>query len=247
MKKNHGREALNDRFKVAFNLLIEKEEVIPNDHSKGFSTVADLIFGKRSYGHLINKYLSDERKFPFKHVERFCEAFNVSRDYMLKGEGEVFLKSNKPEFANGYRAPSNEQLELNEGNILYPNVAALASSALGIEMHESAESFSIPGLQGGQYIAFTISGNSMSPTLADGDMVICRPLEGVEKIVDNEVYAVISDNGVQVKRIQKVYSPSRRLIRLKMISDNYLEHDPFFLGIGEVRQILKVDRKLTAI
>jgi hypothetical protein len=247
MKKNHGREALNDRFKTAFNLLIEKEEVIPNDHSKGFSTVADLIFGKRSYGHLINKYLNDERFFPYKHVERFCEAFNVSRDYMLKGEGNVFV-SPQTDFSNGYRAPSVEQVSsVEEGNILYPNVAALASSALGIEMHESAESFSIPGLQGGQYIAFTISGNSMSPTLADGDMVICRPLDGVEKITDNEVYAVISDNGVQVKRVQKVYSPSRRLIRLKMISDNYLEHDPFFLGIGEVRQILKVDRKLTAL
>ncbi len=246
MKKNHGREALNDRFKKAFQLLIEREEIIPNDHSKGLSETAELIFGKRTYGHLLNKYLSGERFFPFKYVERFCEAFNISRDFMLKGEGPI-LQANPSEYSNRYRAPSSDAQQVHEGNILYPNVAALASSALGIEMHESAESFSIPGLQGGQYIAFTISGNSMSPTLADGDMVICRPLEAVEKIKDNQVYAVISDNGVQVKRIQKIYSPARRLIRLKMISDNYLEHDPFVLNISEVRKVLQVDRKLTAL
>ena len=148
------------------------------------------------------------------------------------------------EFINGHQAPAADVLAT--GNILYPNVAALASSALGIEMHESAESFSIPGMNGGQYIAFSISGNSMHPTLADGDMVICRPLDAIERIVDNEVYAVISETGVQVKRIQKVYK-DKKLIRLKMISDNYLEHDPFFFSIGQVRQILKVDRKLTAL
>lgn len=242
MKDEKGREALNNRFKTAFRLLEERGEIIPNDHSKGFSAVAELIFGKRSYGHLINKFLNDERNVTYEQAERFCEVYGISKDFMFKGEGKVFAPSIK-EFINGHQAPTGEVLP---GNILYPNVAALASSALGIEMHESAESFSIPGMTGGQYIAFSISGNSMHPTLADGDMVICRPLDTVERINDNEVYAVISDTGVQVKRIQKVYK-DKKLFRLKMISDNYLEHDPFFLNIGQVRQILKVDRKLTAL
>ena len=218
MKDEKGREALNNRFKTAFRLLEEREEIIPNDHNKGFSAVAELIFGKRSYGHLINKFLNDERNITYEQAERFCEVYSISKDFMFKGEGKVFMPTLK-EFINGHQAPAADVLAT--GNILYPNVAALASSALGIEMHESAESFSIPGMNGGQYIAFSISGNSMHPTLADGDMVICRPLDAIERIVDNEVYAVISETGVQVKRIQKVYK-DKKLIRLKMISDNYL-------------------------
>lgn len=242
MKDKKGRAALNERFKYAFKILEERGEIIRNDHSKGFSAVAETIFNNRAYGHLINKFLNDERYIKFEQAERFCEGYNVSLDFIFKGEGKAFVPK-KTEQNNGYRAPQENV----HSTVLYSNVAALASSALGIDMYESAETFSIPGLKGGEYIAFSISGSSMSPTLEEDDIVICRPLEGVEKIKDNEVYAVVSDNGVQVKRVQKIYSRTGKLIRLKMISDNYLEHDPFLMTIGEVRQILKVDRKLTAL
>lgn len=54
-------------------------------------------------------------------------------------------------------------------------------------------------------------------------------------------------DAVLVKRIQKIYSKARRLIKLKLISDNYLEHDPIILNLHQVRKIMKVERKLAAI
>jgi len=248
MKDTKGREALNNRFITAFKLLEEKGEIIRNGHAKGLSAVAEQILRKKANGHLINKYLSAERFIPYEAAERFCEFYSISKDFMFKGEGKVFAVSNAMvEYVNGNRAPQDSTVA-QEGKIIYTSVPALASSALGIEMNESLESFNIPGMKGGQYVAFTISGNSMSPTLTEGDMVICRPFDNFDRIVDNEVYAIVSDNGVQVKRLQKVYDlKSKKLVRLKMISDNYLEHDPFFLEIHQLRRIMKVDRKITSL
>lgn len=246
MKDLKGREALNNRFVKAFKLLEEKGEIIRNGHAKGLSAVSEQILGKKSHGHLINKYLTGERFIPYEAAERFCEIYAISKDFMFKGEGKVFAVTGLPiEYETGYRAPVEI---VQESKILYSAMPALASSALGIEMNESLEYFNIPGMKGGQYVAFTISGNSMTPTLRDSDMVICKPFDNPERIIDNEVYAIVSDLAVQVKRIQKIYDfKTKKLQKIKLISDNYLEHDPFYLEIQQVRKILKVDRKITGL
>ena len=87
----------------------------------------------------------------------------------------------------------------------------------------------------------------MSPTISNGDMVICMPLEDNKDIKDNEVYAVVANNSVWVKRVQKCCDRYGRWTHLKLISDNYEEFDPFLIEIKEVRKLLKVKRRLTGL
>jgi hypothetical protein len=242
MYAKKGREALNARFKEVFALLEESGQIVRNDRQLGFSAVAEQVLGDRRYGNLINKFLDDKRYITFEQAERFAEAFNASRDYLFKGEGLPFLEANNRSLTSNVRVLGKQR-----GNILFSDIEALASSAIDISVHESTERFSIPGLGGGDYVAFYISGNSMSPTIADGDMVICNELESSDRIADNEVYAIVTDNAVLVKRIQKIYTKAKRLIKLKLISDNYLEHDPIILNLHQVRKIMKVERKLAAL
>lgn len=242
MNAKKGRQALNDRFIEVINLLEKEGLIVRNDREKGFSAVAARFLGDKRYGNLINKFLAGERMISFEQAECFCEEFNVSRDYMFKGEGLPFVKANHRSLTGNVKILGHQR-----GNILFSDIEALASAAIDISVHESTERFSIPGLGGDDYVAFYISGNSMSPTISDSDMVICSPLENNDRINDNEVYAIVTDNAVLVKRIQKVYTKNRQLAKLKLISDNYLEHDPIILNISQVRKIMKVERKLAAL
>ena len=131
-------------------------------------------------------------------------------------------------------------------NILYPNIAAFAGDTIGLEIHEKKERFRIPGVKG-SLVAFTIQGNSMSPTIKAGDMVICSPIQSLLGIKNNEVYAVITKESIWVKRVQVIKGKNGRVVQLKLISDNHLEYDPFSIEIEKVKKILKVKLKLTGV
>ena len=61
-------------------------------------------------------------------------------------------------------------------NILLTNIEAFSSNSVDVDLLEDANHFHIPGLTG-NLIAFNINGNSMSPTIKTGDMVICHPID----------------------------------------------------------------------
>ncbi|BDS14800.1 S24 family peptidase [Aureispira anguillae] len=97
-------------------------------------------------------------------------------------------------------------------------------------------------------LAFYIQGNSMAPTISNGDMVICRELEPFESIEENELYAIITTSGiVMVKRIQKVRrNGNSQIIQLKLADDNQPEKSAFKIPTCNIRTLLKVEEKLTA-
>jgi len=131
-------------------------------------------------------------------------------------------------------------------NILYSNVSAFAGNTVGLEINEKKERFRIPGITG-SLVAFTIEGNSMSPTINSGDMVICSPISSLRDIKDNDIYAIVTKEFIWVKRIQLVKGKSGTILQMKLISDNHLEYDPFSLETAKVKKILKVKLKLTGI
>jgi phage repressor protein C with HTH and peptisase S24 domain len=102
--------------------------------------------------------------------------------------------------------------------------------------------FSIPNLEG-TLIAFEISGDSMMPTITNGDMVVCEALERGEPIRDNQVYVVVTDV-VVAKRLQQVKTGAV-LKEFRLLSDND-RYQPYTITPEEVRQILRVKCRLTS-
>ena len=255
------KELLNERFKIVFQLLVDKGEVIKSSREKGMSSFAEKIMGNKSYGHIIRAYLkdSDSRTITYAQAKRLVKHYGVNWSYMFEGEGPVFIEETieqKENFTSqdllAGSPKSDDVLNKNntpkhKTNILFSSISAFASSTVDVGVHADSERFYIPGMQG-EHIAFYIKGESMTPTIADGDMVICRSLDSHERIIENEIYAIVTSSGnVMVKRVQKILNKHRQMLGLKLISDNYLEHDPFTIPIHEVRKLLKVERKLTDI
>jgi phage repressor protein C with HTH and peptisase S24 domain len=139
----------------------------------------------------------------------------------------------------------NEISETGKNNISFVSQKASAGYAMNPgDWHflDSLQKFSIPGLDG-NLTAFEINGDSMMPTISNGDVVVCEPLESNEHLRDNQIYVVVTDV-VVAKRIQQV-KKGNHLTRLRLVSDNGEVYLPYEIDPKEVRQILRVKCRLT--
>lgn len=235
-----NRQELNRRFIEVFQLLVDKGAIVKSDRSKSKTAFAQKLGTK---GHIIDLYLQGKRKITYEQVKLLCSCYDVSEAFMFQGIGLPFEQVKLPD--------SEEKLAMVLGinfspNILFTNVEAFASNTIGVDLLEENERFHIPGVNG-DLVAFNINGDSMAPTILSGDMVICKPLETHIEMVDNEIYAVVANQSVWVKRVQKCFDRHHKWTHLKLISDNHIEFDPFIIEIGEVQRLLKVTRRLTGL
>jgi Peptidase S24-like len=240
------RVQLNDRFVRVFKMLEDKGVIVKNDRNgKGVGDVAEKVLGNKSYGHIIRAYLDggSKRVIDYGQARMFCRAYTINEEFMIDGVGSPF-DGDAPEgklynlFMTG---------ESKGGNILFTSVEAFAGTAVdvGSFSKENNSFFAIPGISGGNLVAFPISGNSMEPIISNGDIVICRELGGLQDIKENEIYAIRSNGNVWIKYVQCIRNRAGRVIQLKLVSANYLEYDPFIEEASEYTRLYKVIRRIS--
>lgn len=235
-----NRQELNRRFKNVFVQLLERKEIIKSDRQRSKTVFANRIGTK---GHIVELFLRNERYITYEQAKLLCNEYGVSEEYMFQGIGEPFSIQRLPD--------PEDKLCMALGidfspNILFTNVEGFASNTVGVDLWEANQRFSIPGITG-DLVAFYINGDSMSPTISAGDMVICSPVENNKELDEDEVYAVVSSTCVWVKRIQRCMDRYGRWTHLRLISDNNQEFDPFIIEVDEVRRILKVIKRVTGL
>jgi hypothetical protein len=237
---------LNKRFIHAFKLLEERGAIVKNDRGgKGVGDVAEKVLGNKAYGHIIRAFLNPDSKrvIDYGQAQQFCRSYQINEAWLLHGIGNPFGFD-----VAGDTFGKNDGLPANgSGNILFTTIRAFAGSTLGAESQEDNSYFSIPGVSGTGLVAFQIEGNSMEPVIRHGDIVICKSVENLNDIRDNEIYAVRSSGNVWVKYVQKIYNNRGRIARFKLISANYFDHDPFEEEVNETTRLYKVIRKISNV
>ncbi|GAB4492807.1 MAG: hypothetical protein OHK0019_15420 [Saprospiraceae bacterium] len=239
------RIELNKRFIHAFKLLEERGAIVKNDRSgRGVGDVAEKVLGNKAYGHIIRAFLNPDSKrvIDYGQAKSFCRAYDINEAWLIYGIGNPF----------GFEAPGDAFVNdrggvSSGGNILFTTIRAFAGSTLGAENQEDNTYFSIPGVSGPGLVAFQIEGNSMDPVIKHNDIVVCKSVENIADIRDNEIYAVKSNGNVWVKYVQKIYNNRGRITRLKMISANYFDNDPFEEDVNETTRLYKVVRKISNV
>lgn len=250
MKYNgEDRVALTERFINVYNLLETRGEIRKNHATKSKAAFAEKLLGSKQYGHLLAKFLKQKRQIDYKHARILCNEYGVSEAFMFDGIGqpfEDFLPKKASQKSIRPDKKTNFNVNTSSGNILFTNVKAFAGTAIdaGSSTDEEQYNFAIPGIQGNGLFAFHIEGNSMEPVLNYGDLVVCREIEHINDIRENEIYAIKSNGAVWVKYIQPLFKNG--IVReLKLISANYLEHDPFVEEINDYTRIYKVIRRIS--
>ncbi len=242
---HEDRIQLNDRFIEVFDKLKERGDIVLNDRNgKGIGDFADKILGNRAYGHIIRAFLNpkDKRVINYRQARILCREYGVNESYLIDGLGTPF----------GFEVPKHQSAAnsyIPQGNILYTTVQAFAGSGadVGSANPENNHFFSIPGLRGSGLVAFPIDGRSMEPVISDGDTLICREIGGLNEIKDNEIYAIRNNGTLWVKYVQRVKNQSGLVTKLRMISANNLEFQPFEEEVNEGTSLYKVVRRISDI
>jgi phage repressor protein C with HTH and peptisase S24 domain len=223
---------VNKKFHEVFDELEKSNKI------KGKSDIATKL---NTYNHVINSILKGDRNITVEQMHKLFETYNINANYLFGLSDDIYL--------NGSEAiPVRSKTERNtvgRQNITLVPERATAGYATALDTPQYLQDFSkfsIPNLEG-TLIAFEISGDSMMPTITNGDMVVCEALERGEPIRDNQVYVVVTDV-VVAKRIQQIKSGSV-VKEMRLISDND-RYQPYTVSPEEVRQILRVKCRLTS-
>ncbi len=244
--RNEERSELNQRFRIVYEQLANAGKISSHSREEGIYNnrrLAEALLGSKQQGHIIADYLSGKRQIKYEEARVFCSLFReLNREFLLDGIGEPFLTATRNKADVAASAPQGRS------RITFASAEAHASSAQDVQLdQESCEYFQIPGLHG-EFIAFTVRGNSMMPNIRQSDIVICRALHSGETIKDNEIYAVSVNGAVMVKRLQCIWDKQRRnVVKIKLISDNYLEHDPIIEAATNIQKYWKVEKLITSI
>lgn len=227
---------VNKQFRKVYYEL-EKHNII-----KGKSDIAKKL---GTYNHVINSILKGQRNITVDQLNRLFDYYGVNANFLFGNSPDMFRPGADLPPGIPTRLLSEQEHGKRRNITLVPD-RALAGYALehqDPEFFENLQKFSIPGMESSNLIAFEISGDSMLPTITDGDLVICEPLERGEPLRDNHVYVVVTEV-VVAKRIQQIREDDE-VTRLRLISDNSKVYQPYEVELNEIRQLLKVQCRLT--
>ncbi len=232
---NFSDNIVNQQFKKVFAEL-EKRRLI-----KGKSDIANQL---GTYNHVINSILKGDRNITVEQLHKLFEIFKIDANFMFGFHEKMFKTNNDEPYS--IRALSEREFSPRSNITLVPN-RAMAGYALEHQDQSylsELPKFSIPNLEG-TLLAFEITGDSMYPTITNGDIVVCEPLERGDPLRDNNVYVIVTDV-VVAKRIHQFRDESTGGLQLRLISDNDTVYKPYEVGIEDIRQILRVKCRLTS-
>lgn len=225
---------VNQRFRLVFAELEKRNKI------KGKSDIAKQL---GTYNHVINSILKGQRNITIDQLNQLFQTYALNANYLFGLSDQMFLQGKALELPVHHF--EDRQFHGRRNITLVPN-RALAGYALEHQddkFLEGLQQFSLPSMEG-KLMAFEISGDSMMPTITNGDLVVCEPVERGDPLRDNHVYIIVTDV-VVAKRIQQI-KEGNGVQQLRLISDNHTVYQPYEVDLEDIRQILKVKSRITS-
>lgn len=149
------------------------------------------------------QYLSDLRSGKSKNpnsdfVLKLIEAFNLNSNWLLTGEGEMFI-TDVAESAPLQIIPQEGE---EAAGIPFYDIDVMAHIAESLDLKEETPAgvLSIPGFK--DCIAcFPVYGSSMEPKISNGDVIAVSQAVTCDQILWGEIYLVITDAWRVVKTV----------------------------------------------
>ena len=104
------------------------------------------------------------------------------------------------------------------------------------EFIQGLNTYSIPGCEDGTYRIFEVAGDSMLDTLRPGDLVVARYVEDWRSLKHEEMYVIVSSDGIVVKRVRNMLDKARGIM---ILSDNPV-FQPDFVPVTDLLEVWEV-------
>ncbi len=194
----------------------------------------------------LSEILKNRRDVTIELLRKAIDFYKINPVYLFTGDGPMFMKE---EGHKNFRVLTIVTDPQNDERIVHVPVPAQAgyASELGDPVFvQNLPSFSLPDYKYkvGTHRSFDVAGDSMEPTLYEGDKVICSFLEPAlwpSSVKKNYVYVVVTQSDVLVKRIHNKIKEDKLVT---LVSDNNY-YEPFDLKMSEIKEIWYVRAKIS--
>lgn len=99
-----------------------------------------------------------------------------------------------------------------------------------------------PEFKSGEFVLIQVAGDSMHPTVFNGDWLFCRHIKSPGDVRFGQVYVLIMREGVVCKRLKKADDPNM----ITLVSDNLI-YDPYEVLGADILGVWEVKYKMTAV
>lgn len=194
----------------------------------------------------LSEILKGRRDVTIELLRKAVETYKINPVYVYTGEGPMFMSEEDHKSFRVLTIVTNSQDDERIVHVPVPAQAGYAGEMTNLAFIQDLPTFTLPDYKYkvGTHRSFDVAGDSMEPTLFEGDKVICSYLEPTlweTSLKDNYVYVVVTRGDVVVKRVFNKIKEERLL---ELNSDNNF-YEPYPANIGDVREIWYVRAKLS--
>ena len=194
----------------------------------------------------LSEILKGRRDVTIELLRKSVEVYKINPVFIYTGEGPMFMSE---EDNNSFRVLTIVADKEDDERIVHvpvPAHAGYAGETCDPTFIQELPTFTLPDYKykSGTHRSFDVAGDSMEPTLFEGDKVVCsyvEPDNWYNSIKDNYVYVVVTRADILLKRVMNKIEETKTL---ELISDNAF-YDPYEVPVSDIREIWYVRAKIS--
>jgi phage repressor protein C with HTH and peptisase S24 domain len=194
----------------------------------------------------LSEILKGRRDVTIELLRKAVEKYKINPIYIYTGEGPMFMSEEDHTSFRLLTIVTNAEEDERIVHVPVPAQAGYAGELSNPTFIQDLPTYTLPDYKYkvGTHRSFDVAGDSMEPTLFEGDKVVCSFVEPAlweSSIKDNYVYVVVTRADVLVKR---VINRIKEKNLLELVSDNPY-YDSYTMSINELREIWYVRAKVS--
>jgi len=179
-------------------------------------------------------------------LRKAVEMYKINPVYIYTGEGPMFMSEKDFQEFRVLTVVSDAQEDERIVHVPIPAQAGYAGELSNPKFIQNLPAYTLPDYKYkvGTHRSFDVSGDSMEPTLFEGDKVVCsfqEPTLWENALKGSYVYVIVTRGDVLVKRIRNLIKEEKKL---ELISDNNF-YEPYRISISDIREIWYVRLRLS--
>lgn len=194
----------------------------------------------------LSEILKGRRDVTIELLRKAVETYKINPVYIYTGEGPMFMSEEGDKSFRVLTIVTNTNDDERIVHVPVPAQAGYAAEMTDPTFIQELPQFTLPEYKYkvGTHRSFDVAGDSMEPTLFEGDKVVCSYLEPTvweTAVKDNYVYVIVTRADVVVKR---AFNHLKEKKCLELRSDNSF-YEPYRISLGDIREIWYVRAKIS--
>lgn len=194
----------------------------------------------------LSEILKGRRDVTIDLIRKAVDLYKINPTYLFTGEGPMFMSEENQQDFRVLTIVTNSHEEERIVHVPVPAQAGYANDIGNPTFIQELPTFTLPDFKykTGTHRCFDVAGDSMEPSLFDGEKVVCSYVEPTlweSNIKDNHVYVIVTRGDIVVKRVVNKLRDEKFL---ELHSDNVF-YDRYKMNVGEIREVWQVRTKIS--